>query len=254
MVGFDIELADETLDEEEIDGAADGDDAVGAGVRDDLDGGFFTGGATACGVCYRDVGNGSTVRHCVLWSALDARGAVGGLLLIAEHFVEGGGEHGDIGEFDIDETGGDEGGRFIDLSFDIDELANQGGVFGDDNGGGIAGGGDGTEGPELFDDLGEGADGFIGFDVIQLHEVSDDGIALWEGVVFGVNRNADLGGEDSTAGEREEVEIGIRGVRDENEILDGGGFFEDFGCLGVGERILRCGTHAECEGCFLGGG
>ncbi len=159
-------------------------------------------------------------------------------MLGAKKLVESRGELGDVSVLYVDETGGHLGGWLVDLFFQIDELADERGVFGDDNGGRVGYGGDGAEGTELADDLGEGADRLIWFNVVEVHYVGDHRVALGKGIVLGEDGDAAAGGFKAGGGECKDVEARIGGVRDENEVLDGGGLAQKLRCLGVGEGIL----------------
>ena len=184
FAGFDVELADQAFDKQQVDGATHGEDAVGAGVGDDLDGSFFaTAGAAcrlACGIgdAWKSCRSGSG--GCAAIGALDAGGFLG-RLLGGEEGGERGGDFRDVGKLDFDEAGADLGGWLVDFLFEVDELADQRGVFGDDDGSGIGNGGDGTVGTELADDLGEGIDRFGRLDVAEGHHVGDDRIAIRQG-------------------------------------------------------------------------
>ncbi len=143
---------------------------------------------------------------------------------------------------------------FVDFLFEIDEFADERGVFGDDHGGGVRDGGDGAVSAELADDLGEGVDRLGRLDVAEGHHIGNDRIAFGQRVVFIVHIDAAAGRADAAGGEGEDVEIGVLFIRDEDEVFDGGGLFEQFGGLGVGERILLAGILDEGKLGGAGGG
>lgn len=231
--GGDVEFADQSLDEEDIDWSAHDEDAVGAWFRDDLRRIVFAGTAVAAGH-----GSGGRVRggRCS-GGALDASGFLGALLG-GEQGGEGLRDFRDIGVLHLDETRGDFGGRFIDFFFEVDEFADQRGVFGDDDGGGIGGGRDGTEGTELADDLGERVDGFGGFEVAEGHHVGDHGIAFGQLIIIFEGADTDSRGAGATSGEGENIEFGVVGMGDKHEVFEDGCFFEELGGLGEGEGVF----------------
>jgi hypothetical protein len=79
---------------------------------------------------------------------LDASGFLGGLLG-GEEGGKGVGDLSDVGELNFDEAGALNGAGLIDFFFEVDELADERGVLGDDDGGGVGYGGDGAVGAEL---------------------------------------------------------------------------------------------------------
>ena len=77
------------------------------------------------------------------------------------------GDLGDVGVLHLDEAGGLDGAGLVDFLLEIDELADERGVFGDDDGGGVGNGGDGAVGTELADDLGEDVHRLGRLDVVE---------------------------------------------------------------------------------------
>ena len=128
FAGFHIELAHEALDEEQVDWAAHGKDAVGARVGHDLHGRVFAGGGgtRSSGLGGRSVDGGRGV------GALDAGGFLT-FLLGAKQLGNRLGDFGDIGVLDFEETGCLDRARFVDFLFEIDQLADERSVFRDDD-------------------------------------------------------------------------------------------------------------------------
>ena len=195
LAGFHIELADEALDENEVNRATHGEDTVGPWIGDDLDGRVLAAGGRA-GLAGDAAGRWGDV----VVRTLDAGGLLGGLLG-GEQLGEGGGDFRDIRILDFDEAAALDGAGLVDFLLEIDELADERGVFRNDDGGGVRHSGNGPVSTELADNLGEGIHRLGRLDVAEGHDVGNDGITLRQGIgviidkaIFVINIHAAAGG------------------------------------------------------------
>jgi len=87
--------------------------------------------------------------------------------------------------------------------------------------------------------------------VIEGHHVGDDDVGFRQRGVFVENADVHVGGARAAGGEREDVEIGVLRVLDEDEVFEHGCLAEELGGLGVSKRIFGAGILDEGK---LGGG
>ena len=239
LARFHIELAHEALDEEQVDRTTHREDAVGTGVGHDLHGRVL---ASSCGtwgpgLWRRSVGGGSCTGGT---GTLNASGFLA-FLLGAQECGNRLGDFRDIGVLHFDETGGLHRTWLVDFLFEIDQLADERGVFGDDHGRGVGHGGDRAKGAELADDLSERVHRFGGLDVTQGHHIRDDRIAVGQRIIFVVDIDAAAGRAESAGGEGEHIEIRILGIGHEDEIFDRRSLAQKLGSLVESERVFRAG-------------
>ena len=266
-----VKLGDEAGDVGVVFGGGDDEDLIEACVGDDLggDGGDF--GGFTVHLLDTALGGRGFVFFAVfaIAFAVGTGGAAEGGDAFGFLFLglggDGGlndlGDDGGVGVFEGDEFGDEvgSGGGAVDGVFDADELADDGGAFGDEESWRGGDGGHAAVDGEA-DVVGEDGGGVFGDEVVEGHEVGDEGLTFWnigggliEGDAVGeLDGGCALGagGEDTGAGatgiDDDGVAVGEESGFDE---ADGFAFFDgDGGDEADGGALEDAGVFDEGHG------